>query len=441
MNLRQLNYQHLIIVTLFLASYVNGQPAAGKAIGSPRLLALQRELENGQSEALERFWSEISNTGSPLVERIASDSEDLLVTFLWRTRGENQYIAVFPFARPNPLPHLMSHLPGTDLWYKSYLLRSDSRFEYQISVNDSIAPFASDYPADKGGWIAALQPDPLNPNRFTTPVDQDDPKKARYSDSIVELSGAPAQPFVRLRSSTPKGQVQLLRYESKWLRNTRRLWIYTPPGYKRSGQRLPLLLLFDGWEYTESIPTSTILDNMISDGVIPPLVAVMVDQVDRFNELAQNPEFSDFISVELMPWVRRNYDVANDSRRSIIGGVSLGGLAAAYTAMRHPETFGNVLSQSGSFQLTPEGKMGLIRQFVEKPKVPVRFYLEAGLLETGDSPSLLHANRHLRDVLEAKGYLVYYSEFNGRHDDICWRGSFSTGLISLVGIRSSLTSP
>ena len=107
--------------------------------------------------------------------------------------------------------------------------------------------------------------------------------------------------------------------------------------------------------------------------------------------------------------------------------------------MRHPEIFGNVLSQSGSFQIVPEGKMELIRQFVEKPKLPVRFYLEAGLLETGDSPSLLHANRHLRDVLEAKGYFVNYSDFNGRHDDICWRGSLSTGLISLLGVHPSLT--
>ena len=68
----------------------------------------------------------------------------------------------------------------------------------------------------------------------------------------------------------------------------------------------------------------------------------------------------------------------------------------------------------------------------------MRFYLEAGLLETGLSPSrgnvsLLAANRHLRDVLLAKGYSVHYREFNGGHDYINWRGTFADGLLLLEG--------
>jgi enterochelin esterase-like enzyme len=318
-------------------------------------------------------------------------------------------------------------------------LKRDARFEYQISVNDSLAPFAAEKPTETGGWLAAMHPDPLNPNRYVTPMDPEVPGSTQYIDSVVELPDAPAQPFVNPRSGTPKGQVDLVRYESKRLKNTRRLWVYTPPAYKKTHQRYGLLVLFDGWQYNGSIPTPTILDNMIADGQIPPLVAVLVDQVDRFKELAQNPVFSDFISDELMPWVRENYDVTKSPNRTIIGGLSLGGLAAAYTAMRHPEVFGNVLSQSGSFQLIPEGTKQLIRQFVETPKLPINFYLEAGLLETGDSPSLLHSNRNFRDVLEAKGYIVTYSEFNGRHDAICWRGSLSKGLISILGAHRSIT--
>jgi enterochelin esterase-like enzyme len=61
--------------------------------------------------------------------------------------------------------------------------------------------------------------------------------------------------------------------------------------------------------------------------------------------------------------------------------------------------------------------------------------LEAGLLEVNETPSLLHSNRHLRDVLEAKGYEVTYSEFNGRHDAVCWRGSLSQGLAALLTRR------
>jgi enterochelin esterase family protein len=224
------------------------------------------------------------------------------------------------------------------------------------------------------------------------------------------------------------------------LKNKRRVWVYTPPGYSPDAEPYRLLVLFDGQQYTEATPTPIILDNMISDGTIPPLVAVMVGQVDRFNELFLNHNFADFIATELVPLVHQRYHVNAKPEQTIIGGLSLGGLAAVYTALQHPEIFGNVLSQSGSFQLSAEDEKGLIRQFVLEQKRPIRFYLEAGLMETSDSPSLLYSNRHLRDVLEAKGYEVHYSEYNGRHDHINWRGSLSQGLTSLFGVPRRLTS-
>jgi enterochelin esterase family protein len=41
----------------------------------------------------------------------------------------------------------------------------------------------------------------------------------------------------------------------------------------------------------------------------------------------------------------------------------------------------------------------------------------------------------LRDVLEAKGYRVTYSEFVGGHNEVCWRGSFANALMALSAGR------
>ncbi|MGH9944694.1 MAG: alpha/beta hydrolase-fold protein [Pyrinomonadaceae bacterium] len=378
-----------------------------------------------------RFWAEVKSQGTPLVETIEGDGENLLVTFLWRS-PENKYVAVFPMARLNTLRHILSRLPGTDLWYKSYKMRRDARFIYLVSINDSLAPFAVERPGEKGGWIAALRPDPLNLKRYVEPKDPETPGDEDYVGSAVELPDAPSQPFVSLRPGVAKGRVELIRYDSKLLKNRRRIWVYTPPAYERQGAPNRLLILFDGRQYMQATPTPTILDNMIADGRIPPVVAVMVGHVDRLAELAESPQFADFVANELVPWVRQKYRVTQDPRQTVIGGLSLGGLGAAYAALRHPEVFGNVLSQSGSFQHGLEQGGGLIEQFAIKEKVAVRFYLEAGLFEIGGVPSLLHSNRHLRDVLRAKGYEVEYSEFNGRHDHIGWRGSLSQGLVELV---------
>jgi len=50
-------------------------------------------------------------------------------------------------------------------------------------------------------------------------------------------------------------------------------------------------------------------------------------------------------------------------------------------------------------------------------------------------PTLLAANRNLRDTLQSKGYAVHYTEFNGNHGMLNWRGTLASHLIALVGIK------
>jgi enterochelin esterase-like enzyme len=50
-----------------------------------------------------------------------------------------------------------------------------------------------------------------------------------------------------------------------------------------------------------------------------------------------------------------------------------------------------------------------------------------------DGPSMVVVNRHLRDVLQAKGYVVYYREFNSGHEYLNWRGTPADGLLLLLG--------
>jgi enterochelin esterase family protein len=175
----------------------------------------------------------------------------------------------------------------------------------------------------------------------------------------------------------------------------------------------------------------------------------MIGNVARATELPCNPKFADFLATELVPWLRQHYNVTADPRSVTIGGSSYGGLAATYAAYRHPETFGNVLSQSGSYWWTPptdSTKPGsfdpnrdpsyVANLFVESPKLPVRFYLDAGSMEldlSGRGGSILVPNRHLRDVLRAKGYEVFFQEFIGGHDYVSWRETLADGLILLLG--------
>jgi enterochelin esterase family protein len=206
-------------------------------------------------------------------------------------------------------------------------------------------------------------------------------------------------------------------------------------------------VLLDGWLYAQMIPTATIIDNLLAAGRIRPLVAVMVEQEDRILELGCYEPFDGFLARELIPWVSEHYHVTSNPSKTIVGGQSRGGLAAACAGLRHPEIFGNVLSQSGYFSWDPrEDEIAdeeslefewVIRQFAEGPRLPLRFALSVGLFERdryfADSPSLLQANRHMRDVLVAKGYSLNYKEVAGGHEVFMQAVTLPHGLLALAG--------
>jgi len=408
-----------------------------RPLSSPRLSALQKHLEAGNAAALENFWQEIGKQGAPLVEPVAGEDGYRLVTFLWRAKEATKNVVIVGgVAGIEMEQNQMARLGDTDLWFRTYRVRNDARFTYSLSPNDSLIPLTKLDPKDTKAMmqrVATFKADPLNPRRFP----------GLPPSSFVELPGAPPQPWITKQPDVPAGTLEWKKLKSAILNNERSIGVYTPPGYKTDGQPYGLLVLFDGPTYTLVVPTPVILDNLLAKNLLPPLVAVVVSnpsQESRNVELPCNADFADFLAKELVPWVRQNYHVTADPKQTVVAGSSYGGLASSFAAFRHPEVFGNVLSQSGSYWWKPDGAAEhewLIKQFVATPKLPVRFYLDVGLMESGSTgdngPSMVIVNRHLRDVLQAKGYAVQYREFNGGHEYLNWRGTLSDGLLLLMG--------
>lgn len=403
---------------------------------SPRIAALQGELEAGHRGALDAFWHQVSEQGTPLIEAIPGDADHALVTFVWRGNPATHNVVVIgSFTRWDYVHNQMSRVRDTDLWSRTYRLHSDTRTTYRLSENDALIPVVE--AEDPGARTATWRPDPLNRQPFPA---------ANPWASVLVLPGAPPQPWIAPRPGVPAGMVHRERLRSDILGNERDIWTYIPPGYSSTAEPYSLLLLFDGGAYTSWVPTPTILDNLLAEQRIAPLVAVFVGnagQAVRNRELPCHPPFAEFLAQELIPWVRQRNHVTDDATRTVIGGSSYGGLAAAYAGLRSPDLFGNVLSQSGSFSWKPadEAEYGwLTRQFASNETLPLHFYLEIGLPEAGGHertldeahPGPVAANRHLRTVLQAKRYLVSYAEFTGGHDYVCWRGTLAEGLLALL---------
>lgn len=414
--------------------------AEQKIYTSPRITALERVLSAGDDAALGAFWQDVAQPGAPLMECIEDEPEYSLVTFLWRDKGDTENVVIFggPAGWQEPAKNQLTRLLESDLWYRTYRVRSDLRTTYVLSHND---PFTDlEYGTDD--YYKRVKPDPLNPKVFVYPADEELPEVRELSVSILELPDAPAQTWIMPRPDVPKGRVEMHRLRSDILSNERRVYVYTPPDYTASGEPYGLLLLFDGPAYIDLVPTPTILDNLISEGKIPPIVAIIPDSLDhetRNRELPCHQPFVDFLTDELLPWVHEHYHVTSDPARSIVGGSSYGGLGATFVGLRASDHFGNVLSQSGSFWWDfkdDHPQEWLTQQFISEPRLPLRFYMEVGLQEKDGRVSVMvPPNRHLRDILRLKGYEVEYREFNGGHDYVCWRGSFADGLLALIGIH------
>ncbi|HJU92856.1 MAG TPA: alpha/beta hydrolase-fold protein [Pyrinomonadaceae bacterium] len=419
------------------ANYESGQNMDERPL-SPRLAALRDRLKAGDRDALAGFWKEISKSGAPMIEGAPQSVSDMLVTILWRGTEETKSVFVFHLPR---VEKPMERLLDTDIWYKTFRVQKGARFVYLLATN---LP-------DPKGWTSlarfgnALRTDPLNPLHFGDRRNEFNPYEVTFY-SAVELPSAEPQFWNVVRSGIPKGRVQRDKFVSKILGNERPVWVYTPHNFAVNKKPYRLLVLSDGGGYVNSARVATTLDNLIAEGLIPPLVAVMLDNPDRWRELSCNPAYTDFLVQEVIPWTRVNYHATDRPEQTIIGGASLGGVAAACVGLQRPDVFGNVLAQSGSFWWKPDNEKDfewLNHQFAASARVPLRFSFEAGLMENTSGgppgqpipPPLLRSNRNFRDTLQSKGYSVHYTEFNGNHTMFNWRGTLARHLIALVGIK------
>lgn len=397
---------------------------ASVPLESPRLQALLKDWTAGQKEGLAAFWKSVEGK-APLVEDVKSqpkqgDRPMLLVTFLWRSDSVDEKVTLGG-GLPHELPDPLTRLADTDVWYLTELMPADSRGTYAFVVEGSFKPTEH---------FSETAPDPLNPKAF-----------GPYS--YFELPNAPAQPYIKEVPGVPRGKLTRLKIKSTILNEERDYGVYTPAGYSTKDQPYNLLLLFDGEDYGNGpiilVPTPTILDNLVAQKKIPPTILVLVNSgSSRIRDLSCSQTFGDFLAKELLPEVRRSYRVTADPKHVVVGGSSLGGLASACAGLIYPEAFGNILSLSGAYWYVPGWETvpsylrdsgWAMRQYLQSPKLPLHFYIEVGRYEEKQ----LSTNRNFRDILKLKGYPVTYSEYDGGHDYLCWRGSVADGLIALFG--------
>lgn len=430
--------KYVIKVDRILSADENAQRLAEQNY-PPALQALWRNYFR-DPKAIDEFLANRRGKG-PIVEEVKDDAKDMSVTYIFFGDEHTDGVKLWggPHAFTGGLQ--MTRFLRTPLFFASEIVPKDARFTYTFAPTDTwiLGPAGKVQLSNELPEVA----DPLNPDMYDR-------------RSVLALPSAPPQPYIVERASVPRGRLTARTITSRALKEDRRLTIYTPPDYQNSKEGFDLLIVLDGENYdggsSSSVPTPTILDNLIAAKKIPPTVAVFVRNAGhRVRDLAGSSEFADFIATELISSIRSDYHIKSGAGHVVTAGASLGGLAASYCAVTHSEVIGNALSLSGSywitkttlrsdlklpFPLTLTGQAGdLIEELRSRDRQPVRFYVAVGRFEL--SSAQLGTNRELRDVLLLKGYPVTYEEVSGEHDNVWWRGSIADGLVSLLGSKGN----
>jgi len=287
-------------------------------------------------------------------------------------------------------------LRGTDLWILEQNFPDDARFDYKISVNKS-----------------ELILDPLNTrvqNNLLGPI------------SELRMPYWEASEYNFEKTGIPKGtltDVQTILSNETNLDYKINYQVYLPHNYQTQ-TNIPVIYVTDGHEYSNPLLGNmiAILDNMIADSTLKPLIAVFIDSRNpdnleenrSVNEYDCNDRFVDFIAHELVPEIDKSYKTEPKPESRAILGTSYGGRISIYIGVKKPEVFGCIAAQS------PVLDEELIREYGRVKKLPIKFYLSCGTFyDVKDNTQLL------RDVLIYKGYPLEYIEVNESNSWGAWR--------------------
>ncbi len=291
---------------------------------------------------------------------------------------------------------------------------------------------------EKGVWSATvgpLQPD-LYGYRFSVDgITVTDPSNQARPATMVAVPGD--GPLAWDMREVPHGELHERWYTSKSVDTVRRIFVYTPPNYERSSTRYPVLYLLHGAgsdesSWSESGKVNLILDNLMADGKLKPLVVVMPygyayppgspsaggpDAMKR-----QRAGFNRDLIEDVIPLVQASYRVYTDREHRAIAGLSLGGGQALGAGLSHPELFSRVAGFSpalGAVTSEQAGALDFKALVADSKKVNAQYKLV--WVGCGTDDTLYKSVQAFSEMLDASGVKHTFQSTGGAHTWLNWR--------------------
>ncbi|MDH4460445.1 MAG: alpha/beta hydrolase-fold protein [Flectobacillus sp.] len=253
--------------------------------------------------------------------------------------------------------------------------------------------------------------------------------------------------FDQVRAGIAMGKLDTVKYQSKTIGTTRKALVYTPPGFNKK-TKYPVLYLLHGIggddkEWLKGGTPQIILDNLLAEGKIQPMIVVMPNgramKDDRAIGNIMAPDkvqafaaFEKDLLNDLIPFVEKNYPTLTDRENRAIAGLSMGGGQSLNFGLGNLDKFAWV----GGFSSAPNTKVP--QELVPNPE-EAKKKLKLLWISCGDSDGLLSISKRTHDYLYQNDVPhVYYLEPGG-HDFKVWKNGlymYSQFLFKPVDVSS-----
>ena len=247
-------------------------------------------------------------------------------------------------------------------------------------------------------------------------------------DDVPAFADPPAG-FDARREGIPRGKLEMVTYDSKSVGTTRKMQVYTPPGYSNE-KKYPVLYLLHGiggdeTEWQRFATPGVLLDNLLADGKATPMIVVMPNGRAQKNDRAEGdvfqsaPAFAAFeedLLKDLIPTIESRYSVLADREHRALAGLSMGGGQSLNFGLKHLDRFAWV----GAFSAAPNTKPA--KELVPDPAA-ARDKLKLLFLSCGKKDGLMRVSQGVHAYLKENEVPHVWHVDDNAHDPPHWKNS------------------
>jgi enterochelin esterase family protein len=272
-------------------------------------------------------------------------------------------------------------------------------------------------------------------------IDPRNPSTSESNSNTWSLVYVPGSEFSDAKD-VPHGAVAKVTYYSKALKRSRRMHVYTPPGYEKGEGKYPVFYLLHGAMDCDASWSTVgragfILDNLIAAGKARPMIVVMpAGHTGSFSFGGrgsrsfdrQMDEFSEDFVKDIKPYVEKNYRVHADRAHRAIAGLSMGGAQTLNIAFSHLDDYGyiglfssGIFGIAGGFGGAPPNKEWEKRHKETLEKPDLKKGLRLVWIGCGKDDFLLKTSQATVEMLRNHKFDVVSRDTAGGHTWIVWR--------------------